>query len=57
MKFYTILFDLDDTLHNRKLILEKFLYAFIRRYSDAIGNNDRQLIKKRLSKLIWMDIS
>ncbi len=45
MFFDAILFDLDDTLHDRNKSLLKFVDLFIARYSYAIGNKNIEKMK------------
>lgn len=45
MNFDTILFDLDDTIHDRNKSLSNFVELFKRKYSDALAYESKLIIK------------
>jgi len=57
MIFDTILFDLDDTIHDRNRTLCKLVDLFISRYCDVLDYNSKLIVKDIFLKLITKDIS
>lgn len=53
MFFDTILFDLDDTLHDRKKSLCKFIDLFILEYSHALPYDSKLIMKEVFFEIDW----
>lgn len=53
MFFDTILFDLDDTLHDRKKSLCKFIDLFILEYSHALTYDSKLIMKEVFFEIDW----
>ncbi|MGH4121614.1 MAG: hypothetical protein ACREV6_01555 [Clostridium sp.] len=56
MTFDTILFDLDDTIHDRNKSLYKFVDLFILKYFHALTYNSKLIMEDIFLKLIAKDI-
>lgn len=51
MIFDTILFDLDDTLHDRNKTLHNFIRLFIQRYSRDLDTHSKHILEDTFLKL------
>lgn len=51
MKYHTMLFDLDDTLHSRKKAIEKFGVKLLNRYQDTLSFEAREKLPAAWAEL------
>lgn len=51
MNFDTILFDLDDTLHDRNKTLHNFIHLFIQKYSDDLASGSGYILENTFLKI------